>query len=222
MARTPRKSRESEPRSRRWRPVVAVLLTLALVCGIFFAFVWLGGEALHRIGLRERYRFAFNSIDCDSPHGMDRHQFLAEVRYLSNFPESFNALDESDREHLSRAFASHPWVEAVEGISVEPGNAVKANLKFRVPVLAVHLEGGATRLVDSHGVLLPEVESPKGIAELANVVPSPNVVSGKPWPEDTVKRAVSLVDSYRPRSLERTATEWRLALPDGKTLTVPK
>ena len=218
----PRKSKDSKPRSRRWRPVVAVLLTLAVVCGIFFAFDRLGEEALHRIGLRERYRVAFIDVQCDVPPELDRHNFLTEVRYVSKFPDSLNALDEFDREHLSRAFGTHPWVEAVEGVSVEAGNAVKVKLKFRVPILAVHLEGGAVRLVDVHGVLLPEVESPKGIAELTNLVPAPNVVAGQVWPDDTVKRAVDLVNAYRPKQLERTATEWRLVLPDGKTLTAAK
>lgn len=199
--------------------MVAVLLTLAVVCGIFYGFDRLGDEALHRIGLRERFRVAFIDVQCDVPPELDRHTFLTEVRYVSKFPDSLNALDESDREHLSRAFGTHPWVEAVEGVSVEAGNAVTVKLKFRVPILAVHLESGAVRFVDSHGVLLPEVEPPKGIANLANVVPARNVVAGRVWPDDTVKRAVDLVNAYRPRSLEKTATEWRLVLPDGKTLT---
>ena len=222
MGKTPRKSKDSNARSRRWRPVVAVLFTLAVICGLFFAFDWLGSEALRRIGPRERYRVAFADVQCDVPPGLDRPTFLTEVRYVSNFPDSLNALEESDREQLSRAFAAHPWVEAVEGVSVEAGNAVKVRLKFRVPVLRVHVVGGATRLVDAHGVLLPEAEPPKSIAELANLVTAPNAVAGQVWPDDTVKRAVSLVDAYRPRSLERIATEWRLVLPDGKTLNVAK
>src|SRR6186997_3346707 len=127
----PRKSKDSS--SRRWRPA---LVALALAAGVLLAFDWLGGEALRRVGFRDRYRVAFADIRCEAPPGVDRPAFLTEVRYVSNHPESFLALDDSDHTRLERAFALHPWVESVDGVTVEPGNIVTVKLKFRTPVLA--------------------------------------------------------------------------------------
>jgi hypothetical protein len=46
--------------------------------------------------------------------------------------------------------------------------------------------------------------------------------SGKPWADDTVKRAVELVEAHRPRKLEKTASSWRLTMSDGKTLVIER
>ena len=222
MARTPRKSKDAIPQARRWRSALAIVITLAVACGIFLAFDQLGGEALRRIGLRERYRVAFTDVRCEAPPGLDRRTFLTEVRYVAKFPEFFNALDDADREQLGKAFAAHPWVEAVEGVSVEPGDAVTVRLKFRVPVLAVRVDRGAVRLVDGHGVLLPEAEEPRSVAELLNIVPAPTSPAGQVWHDDTVRRAVEMVKAYRPKSLELTAKGWRLIQADGKAMSVGK
>ena len=222
MGKTLRQSKDSKPGSRRWRTALVVVITLILVGGIFLAFDRLGSEALRRLGPRDRYRVAFADVHCDAPPGLDRHTFLAEVRYVANFPDSFNALDEADRTYLAKAFAVHPWVESVEGISVEAGNAVTVRLKFRVPVLAVRVDRGAVRLVDANGVLLPEVVEPRGIAELLNIVPAPTTAAGQVWTDETVKRAVELVKAYKPKSLDLGAKEWRLVQADGKLMTVAK
>lgn len=222
MARKPRKSKDAIPHARRWRSVAAIAITLALAGGIILVLDYLGLEALRRIGPNERFRVAFIDVHCDAPPGLDRHTFLTEVRYVSQFPESFNAVDEPDRERLAKAFAAHPWVEGVEGIAVEAGNVVTVKLKYRVPMMAVRVNAGAVRLVDSHGVLLPESELPRGVAELMNIVPAPITEAGKVWADATVIRAVDLVKSYRPASLELTAKDWRLVQADGKTMRVAK
>jgi len=149
-------------------------------------------------------------------------RLLTEVRYQSGFPDSFNALAEEVREQLARAFAAHPWVESVQGVTVSPGNAVTVELRFRVPVLAVRVKKG-TRLVDAQGVLLPESAlAPAGVIELRSAVPAPTTPTGTVWADETVKRALELVSVYKPRSLEFTATEWRLTETDGKTMTVSR
>ena len=222
LARKPRKSKDEIPHARRWRSVAAIAITLALAAGVILTLDYLGLEALQRIGPNERFRVAFADVHCDSPRGLDRHTFLTEVRYVSQFPESFNAVDESDRERLGKAFAAHPWVESVDGIAAEAGNVVALKLKFRVPVLAVRVDRGAVRLVDSHGVLLPESATPREVAELMNIVPAPTTEAGKVWSDVTVTRAVDLVKTYRPTSLELTAKDWRLVQADGKTMRVAK
>ena len=222
MARKPRKSKDAIPHARRWRSVAAIAITLALAGGIILVLDYLGLEALRRIGPNERFRVAFADVHCGSPPGLDRHTFLTEVRYVSHFPESFNAVDEPDRERLAKAFAAHPWVESVEGIAVETGNVVTVKLKFRMPLLAVRVNAGAVRLVDSQGVLLPESEPSRGVAELMNIVSAPTTEAGKVWADATVMRAVDLVKTYRPASLELTAKDWRLVQADGKTMRVAR
>ncbi|HEY2909766.1 MAG TPA: hypothetical protein VGI99_05945 [Gemmataceae bacterium] len=217
MARTPKKP----IRSRR-RSVVLLLATAAAAAGILFAIDRLGSEALRWLGPRERYRVAFADIHCAAPPGLDRSAFLAEVRYQSGFPDSFNSLADADREHLARAFAAHPWVESVEGVAVAPGNAVTVEMRFRVPVLAVRVKEGM-RLVDAHGVLLPEsAPTPAGVVELRSTVPAPTTPPGTVWGDETLKRALELVSVYKPHSLEFTATQWRLTETDGKIMTVSR
>jgi hypothetical protein len=212
-----KKPRRPKPARSRWKPALAILLTLAIVGGIALAFDWIGGEALRRIGQRGRYRVAFADIHCDSPRGLDRETFLREVRYLSDFPESFHALDEGERSQLTAAFAKHPWVESVDAVGLSPGNAVTVKLTYRVPALGVRVDRGTVRLVDSRGILLPESDLPRGITELLNIIPSPKVNAGEVWPDETVQRSLGLMKSYPLARLERLDAGWRLTLRDGST-----
>ncbi len=220
--RKPRKSK-SPGISLRWRalrPAIAVVLTIAVVVAVLASLGWLGGEALQGIGSRDRYRAAFADIDCETPFGMDRAKFLAEVRYVSGFPETFHFLEETEQARVAKAFAMHPWVEAVESVSAEPGNVVRVALRFRTPVLAVRDNGGSLRLVDGGGRLLPEADAPPGVAFLENPVAEPGVVSGQIWDEAIVMKAVELAKAYSPVRLERRWTGWRLEKRDGTVLYV--
>lgn len=216
----PKQDAAASGRWRRSRSVVAALLTLAVAGGVLAGLVRLGDEALQRIGLRSRYLAQFADVQCETPPGCDRPTFLAEVRYVGNFPETFNALDPGDRNRLTAAFAAHPWVESVLGVRVEPGNVVRVALAFREPALAVTVEGGRTRLVDRGGVLLPESPVPSEVATLATPVPAPRATAGQLWDQTTVGRAVELVKAYQPRRLERGPSGWRLTQPDGRVLVV--
>jgi hypothetical protein len=218
----PRKKSPEVPRPRRRRSLLAAAAVLLAIAGTVFALDLLGGEALRRVGLHGRYRVHFADVQCGSPRGMDRAAFLTEVRYLSEFPEAFHPLDDTDRERLAAAFAKHPWVEHVGGVTVEPGNIVRVSLAFREPALAVQVQGGAVRLTDANGLLLPECEVPPGTAELLNTVPPPSVNAGEPWPDDTVRQAIGLLKSYPIAKLERTDAGWRLVLKDGSVRVIAR
>jgi hypothetical protein len=205
----------------RWRALGAVGLTLALVAGLLYGLARLGDAARRQVGPRERYTVRFAEIECDTPPGLDRPKFLAEVRYAADFPDMFNLNAAEDTDRLTAAFAAHPWVKAVEGIDVEPPKRVRVRLRFRVPVLAVKtIPGGPTRLVDAECVLLAVSPVPPGVAELAGPFPSPTTQAGKVWDDPLLKRAVELVATYRPRALEKTPTGWRLTTADGKVLVI--
>lgn len=218
----PRKKPNEEPAPRRRRSLIAVALVLLVVGGVVFGLDRIGGEALRRVGLHGRYRASFADIRCDPPRGMDRPAFLTEVRYLSEFPEVFHALDEVERQRLAAAFARHPWVERVEGVTVEPGNVVRVALAFREPMLVVHVEGGTVRTTDANGILLPECAVPTGLVELSTAIPPPKVNAGETWTDDTVRQAIDLMKSYPLAKLERTDTGWRLGLKDGTTRVIAK
>jgi hypothetical protein len=220
--RKPHKSKSAGV-SLRWRtlrPAIGALLTIAVVVAVIAAINWLGGEALRGVGSRERYQAAFAEIQCDTPAGMDRARFLAEVRYVSQFAETFQYLEEAEQKRLAEAFLLHPWVKSVEGISVEPGNVVRVALKFRVPIVAVRDEAGTVRLVDDSGILLPESEPPPGVAWLDNVVAVPAVSPGQVWTNAIVKKAAELAKAYSPARLDRRWTGWRLEKRDGTILYV--
>lgn len=208
-------------RWRRFRPALVAGLTLAAAAAVLAGLGWVGDEARRRLGPRPRYEVRFADILCDAPPGTDRPTFLAEVRYVRNLPETFPALDPEAEARLAAAFAAHPWVDGVDGITLEPPAKVVVKLRFRTPVLVVRTgDANPPRMVDAKGVLLPAADPPDGLAELTNVVPPPGVASGRPWPGDTVGRAAELATTYAPRRIERTAAGWRLTQPDGRTLVV--
>jgi hypothetical protein len=203
------------------RRVAAVAVTLAAAVGILWGIARLGELAQNAIGDRDRYRVPFADIDCNPPAGLDRPSFLAEVRYCSGFPEHFQLLAPDLTPRLTATFRSHPWVAAVERISVEPEGRVRVHLTYRTPVLSVRTLDGV-RVVDAAAVLLPLAANPNGLPELATPVPLPDVAAGQVWEDETVKRAVQLVELYHPITLTRTGTTWRLTLADGKIAAVDR
>ncbi len=204
------------------RRLIVVGVTLAAVGALVWGIALLGDMARRGIGPRDRYAVRFADINCEAPPGLDRAGFLAEVRYVSNFPETFQSLDPDVSAKLAAAFGTHPWVAAFEGVSVDPEGKVTVKLKFRVPALAVRTVGGVVRAVDDAGVLLPLAASSEGLPELISPQPVPATPAGQPWANDTVKRAVELVAAHHPQKLEKTPQGWRLTMPDGKALAVEK
>ncbi|WP_439620857.1 hypothetical protein [Gemmata sp.] len=209
------------PRSGPARRLLVVGLTLAVVAGVGWGVARLGDEARRGIGNRDRYAVHFADIACDAPPGLDRPAFLSEVRYVSNFPETFQSLDPDLTAKLTAAFAAHPWVAAAEGVTVTPTGGVQVKLRFRVPVLRVRSEGRAV-LVDAGGVALPAEAAAANVAELESAVRTRPPAAGQVWRDADVKRAVELVASHDPRRIEKTANGWRLTAADGKTLLVDR
>lgn len=215
----PRRKPNPPPPGRPWRAGLAVLITLFVAAGALVALNVVGGDALRRIGGRDRYRVPFADIRCDTPPGLDRATFLVEVRYAGDLPDSVSPLDDAERTRLAAGFAKHPWVESVEAVTPEPGG-VRVALHFRKPILAVTTTTGEPRLLDRNGVLLPVTPTPPGVAELVGRVAPPRVAAGEVWAETDVSAAVRLVESYRPARLEKVGGGWRLTGPDGRRYDV--
>lgn len=218
----PKRSELPAGSSRPWRRLVVVALTLAAAAGLVWGVARLGELARSGLGPRDRYAVRFADVQCDAPPRLDRAAFLTEVRYVSDFPETFQSLDPDSQAKLAAAFAAHPWVEKVNGVVVGADNRVRVELAFRRPALAVLTTAGPLRVVDATGVLLPSETSADGLPELASAVESPKTPAGQVWADPDVKRAGELVEAHHPRRLEKSATGWRLTTTDGKTLVVEK
>ena len=186
---------------RRW---LGRILVVALGVGGFFAgLFFLGRWALEGLRDQERYLVAWSDIDCPAPAGLEVKEFLDQVRYYSQrqaftqMPERFSILEDGLADKLSQAFAQHPWVEKVDGVTVAPSRQVNVRLSFRRPVLAVRV-GKELRAVDRHGVLLPKNAATAVLPVYDGRPQPPQGGEGSPWGDPKVEqRARALADNPR-------------------------
>lgn len=219
----PKKAPARGPSPHRTLAWVAVkgLLAAGLVAAALAGIAWLGNRAGEQVVGRGRYTVRVADISCNTPPGKDRVTFLTEVRYKAGLPESIQAVDPALQEKLSAAFARHPWVAAVRGVTVGPDGSVHVELGFRTPVLAVVVAGEAEpRAVDKAGVLLPAAPDRGTLPRLTTPVLPPTRPEGEPWDDPTVRRAAELAELYRPRLVEKTDKGWRLTHADGRAVVV--
>lgn len=197
-----------------------------LILGLFHGFQGIHSTLQQKISSRERYLFDFHAIDCPTPPASDRLSFLAEVRYLSQYPPRFSILSPDLAESLRAAFASHPWVAEVRSVTIASAlpRQVHVDLRFRTPVLQVTLVQGPPRWVDEQGILLPPLNSyPSGGmpgAVLRTPRLPPDIPAGRQWEDPIVLQALALVQAYQPRQLEYRQQHWELILADGRILHV--
>lgn len=198
------------------KTVIAVTLVGLLIGGLGY----LGRQAGDRVAARDRYAVRVADIQVELPADLERSQFLTEVRYQSDLPETVQAVDPKLADTLRAAFSKHPWVAEVTAVTVSPERVIRVELAFRKPALAVTLKGEpGPRAVDAAGILLPVAAATDGLPVLANVQPAA-VVAGQPFPTPDVKRAADLVATYPTKVIERTKDGWRLTAPDGKVRAI--
>lgn len=208
------------------RFLMALMGGAVILLGLFQGFQLIHSALQQRISLRDRYLVDFDAIECPSPPGSDRLSFLAEVRYLSQYPPRFSILSPDLAESLRAAFASHPWVAAVRNVTIMPApqRQVHVDLRFRTPMLQVTLVQGLPRWVDEHGILLPSsVPHPpvdRSVALLRTPRQPPDIPAGRRWEDPIVQQALTLVQAYQPRQLEYHQQHWELLLADGRILHV--
>lgn len=195
------------------KTAIAVALVVLLVGGLGY----LGRQAGESVADQERDRYAVRvaDIQVELPPFLNRSEFLTEVRYLGELPETVQAIDPKLGETLRTAFAKHPWVAEVTSVTVSPERVIRVEVVLRKPALAVTLKDATVRAVDATGVLLPTAAKTDGLPVLANVQPDA-VMTGHPFPNPDVKRAADLVTQYHPtKIIERTKMGWKLTAPDG-------
>ena len=166
------------------RPIIAVIVAAALVFGL----VWLGQYGRGWLDRRQHYTVKFADLQCTSPPGMDKAAFLGQVQYLGNLPDQINVLESQLAARLTAAFMLHPWVEKVEGVSLQRPDGPTVRLVMRRPVLVV-----AGRVVDRFGVLLPTGTSADGLPVYPDIAPPPAGPAGTPWGDPKVEAAARKV-----------------------------
>jgi hypothetical protein len=166
----------------RW---LLLLVGVSLVLG---GVIYLGRLAVEELRRHDHYRIRFADILCEPPPGMTRADFLDEVQYLSNFRAEIRPLDSELPQRLAEAFATHPWVEAVERVEVADIATIKVSLRFRSPVLAVPWDG-QLRAVDAGGVLLPGDAGTDGLPVFTGTAQPPRGAAGTTWGDERVLAA---------------------------------
>lgn len=202
-----------------WRLFLSGAVLAAVISGLY-GLVVLDGRLKQVIVGQDRYHVRFADIDCDTPPGMPRDTFLAEVRYAADVPETLDLLAVDLQTRLAEAFRLHPWVEVVEHVEVSPPARITVRLRFRTPVLLVSTPDGQQRVVDANGRTLPPGVVPTGLPELVDLVSTADAETGQRWPQDVVNHALELLKAYKPQRLELTSTGWRLTRADGTILLV--
>jgi hypothetical protein len=206
--------------------ILKAFLTLVVVGLLLGGLIFAGRQARADISVAGRFAVPFSTVRCETPDGMNRELFLAEVRYLASVGDRIGLLDSTSPDRLRAAFGRHPWVEGVECV-VREGNYFRVTLRMRHAILAVpNVVGTATvRYVDRHGVLLPESPAKPDVPAITNLVPAPVAASGVNWADPTVMAAVRIAERLAPyqdrlrlTELTRTDTGWLLTHASGATL----
>ncbi len=161
-----------------------------ILCGFTVVLTVIGAGRAARASLHDRtaYRLAFADIDCQPPEGVERVVFLNEVRSLARQPTALHLLDEDLTARLHRAFLAHPWVESVRRVTINQ-SFVHVEMEYRQAVLTVPPADGGWRLVDRHGIRLPESTVQPHLPVLITEVAAPAGPVGSLWGDVRVAAA---------------------------------
>lgn len=176
---------DARGRMTRWlvQCVALVLLVAAFLGGV----IWLGRWGQGQIHDHERYLVPVAAIACEPPPGLDRAEFLDQVRYAARLPAQLNVLDEELPGQLRAAFARHPWVAKVDDVTLRPPKQIEVRLTYRAPVLAVPWDG-ELRAVDAAGVLLPKNAPTRGLPVYEGQPRPPRGPAGSRWGDPNVEQ----------------------------------
>ncbi|MFO0964724.1 MAG: hypothetical protein U0793_03930 [Gemmataceae bacterium] len=172
------------------RALIQIGLALTAVAGLVALLFWLHPALLERLRGQDRFRLPLRDVQCPTPPGLTRGEFLDQTQYYASLPESLELLEDGLEEKLKEAFAKHPWVERVDAVRVLP-RTVEVGLTFRRPVLAVKSPAGI-RAVDPAGVLLPRNAVTEGLPLIDGE--APRGPEGAPWGDPRVEKAARLAE----------------------------
>ena len=212
------------PTSAGWhllKTAVKSIVALALAFGVLVGIAWFGTRAGTDVSPNARYTVPFADIESAAPLGLDRRGFLTEVRFLNDLPETLQSVDPKLPEQLKAAFAKHPWVRAVDGVTVAVEGRIRVELQFREPALVLLIgPGSVPRAVDRDGVLLPANAQTANLPVLQNRRVPIHLAAGQVWPDPDVRRAIELALLYPCEKIERVTGNWHLTRAGGKVLRI--
>jgi hypothetical protein len=165
------------------RIVISLLLSLIVAGSVVGGVALVGKISRKYLHEHKRDMLALNEIDLNAPPDESRELFLAELQYDVGLDDQLNLLDDGLTTRLAKTFAQHPRVAKVERIIIGPGKKLHVELRYRLPVLAVPVNG-TLRTVDSDGVVLPPGVSTNGTLswrEIGETPLPPMVPSGNMW-----------------------------------------
>lgn len=111
--------------------ILRILITGAAAAIAVGGLLALGQYLRDDLHSSDRYQLSIHDIDCESPPGRSRSDFLSEVHYYGQLPEKLNVLDADFTDTLRKAFAKHPQVKSVEKVTVTAPKNVHVELLFR-------------------------------------------------------------------------------------------
>ncbi len=178
------------------RVVISLLLSLIVGGSVVGGVVLVGKISRQYLYEHKRHMLPLNDIDLNAPPDESRELFLAEVQYDVGLEDQLNLLDEGLAARLAKTFARHPRVAKVERVVIGPGKKLHVELRYRLPVLAVQVNG-TTRCVDGEGVVLPPGVSAEGTLswrEIGDTPLPPMVDSGNMWADHRMLAAARTVE----------------------------
>lgn len=204
-----------------FKMAIKSLVALAIGFGVLACIAWFGTRAGTGVVPNARYTALFADIETAAPPGLDRPNFLMEVRYLNDLPETLQSVDPKLSEQLKAAFSKHPWVRAVDGVTVSVEGRIRVELQFREPALVLLLDPGSVpRAVDRDGVLLPANAPTENLPVYLNRPVPISLAAGQTWPDPDVRRAVELAHLYPCEKIERVTGYWNITRAGGKVLRI--
>lgn len=139
---------------------LSIIWPLLLIIGGYFAWSRWGADYM----AQKYYGVDASLIEVTEPPRYVRSDVIQTV-YQSTALENLSLMDPQATAKIASAFASHPWVRAVNSVRKLPGGAIDVRIEYRVPVAMVHVisrhpevTGSSFFAVDRDGVLLPTIE----------------------------------------------------------------
>src|SRR5690348_4836720 len=122
---------------RAW--ILELLAPCLLMTGFLGGVLALGQWAQQQMQTTQPGILAFREIECVPPPGVSSAAFLAEVQYLAGLPDQLSLKNDNLTAELARAFAAHPWVEAVQRIGIRStGRSPGSRCVYRAHVELLH------------------------------------------------------------------------------------
>ncbi len=180
---------------------------------------------------RKYYGVDPSLIEITQPPSYIRSNIVQTV-YQDTAMENLSLMDQQATAKIASAFASHPWVRAVNSVRKLPGGAIDVRIDYRVPVAMVHVisrhpevTGSSFFAVDRDGVLLPTSEFSKSDTRnyIHIEVPAayPTGVVGAPFGDQRVEVASRLAAILSPLR-EQTKVK-SIGVPgDWRDMTLPQ